>query len=101
MLETASTRAVLQPEVQALLDTEWRTLSLGAETSPSPLLQIDEEIQAWCWRNTCPCCYDFKVTALRPCMPRHFGELRPHVISDVVLDVRAPRLQRCTHPREL
>ncbi|KAL1500041.1 hypothetical protein AB1Y20_012718 [Prymnesium parvum] len=53
MLETASTKAVLKPEVQALLDINWRALSLGAQSSPSPLMQIDEVLQAWCWRHAC------------------------------------------------
>ena len=95
-VETSLFKAMVTPELDALLHTDWKSiLSHSSEMDSSllsPLVFCEHE-QQMMWRDRCPCCFDFVVEKPLPAMSSSFPELQPNVVEDIVMDVEAERLQ--------
>ena len=79
-------KVVATAELDALLVIDFRALAIEAPgTSLHPALQLVESgseagcdygRKSFCWRGSCPCCYDFVVPDVQPAMPAGFAALR-------------------------
>ena len=97
-------KCVTRPELEALLNVNFRQLASGEAAAGHQLLEYVSEVElkggkrvhVWRWRSRCPCCYDFKVPEIKPAMPADFPRREVDVRDDVTMVVQAPILDNVT-----
>ena len=94
-------KVLMRPEIEALLDIDFKQLAFGSAAAGHPAIELLEEGGEaggclWRWRQQCPCCYDFEIPALKPAMPADFASRPPKVVEDVTIMHDAPGIDDVT-----